>query len=101
MLVSLWLMAQFILITLAVAFGTSLPQSPTQALLFGAAGVLALAPLLTAVLCTHRASFALALPFPRTAQRPAPMRAFRVAQDPGTPGAALPRAPSRLASALG
>lgn len=101
MLLSLWMMVQFILVTLVVTFGASLPQSPAQALLFGAAGVLALAPLLTAVVCAYRTVVVPALPQSTTGMRPTPLRSFRVAQDPGTPGAALPRAPSCVVPALG
>lgn len=101
MLLSLWMMTQCVLVTLLVTLGTSLPQSPTQALVFGAAGVLALAPLLSDTVCSHRAGFDPALPHPVTRLRPTQLRAFRVAQDPGTPGTAFPRAPARIVPALG
>lgn len=101
MLLSLWMMTQFVLLTLLVVFGTSQPQSPVQAILLGAVGVLALAPALTAFVCARRRVFVLALPQCFRRQRSAIFRSFSLPQDPGTAGAALPRAPSHACSALG
>ncbi|KAM9863850.1 hypothetical protein ACI1US_00327 [Leucobacter sp. BZR 635] len=100
MMLSLWMMTQFVLITLVVAFGTSQPQSPAQAALLGAVGILALAPIITAFVCARRATFTAAAPTPRAPSPWAVFRTFRVAAAPGTPGTVLARAPSRLASPL-
>lgn len=99
MLLSLWMMGQFTLLTLVVAFGTTLPQSPAQALCFAAAGVLALVPLCAAVGSARRARLAPGA----TPSRPRAYRArvaeFSVAEDPGRPGQVLARAPSPVVHA--
>ncbi|GAA1318650.1 hypothetical protein ACFSWE_07090 [Leucobacter albus] len=100
MLLSLWLMSQFLLITLLVAFGAAQPQSPAQLALLGATCLLALAPVVTAIVCARRIALAFPLPSLTSRSRRASFRTFRVAADPGTPGAALARAPSRVVSSL-
>ncbi|MFF8818110.1 MULTISPECIES: hypothetical protein [Leucobacter] len=94
MLLSLWMMTQFALLTAAVAFGAAGPQSPVQLALVGAAGILALAPIVTVFLRGRRPTAVCPAQASRRRSRAASFRTFRVAADPGTPGSALARAPS-------
>lgn len=100
MLLSLWMMSQFVLLTLVVALGTVQPQSPAQAILVGAAGVLALAPLVAALVCPRRMPFVPAMQGPHARTRMSETLTFSVATEPGTPGTVLARAPSFLRSRL-
>ncbi|TQL42864.1 hypothetical protein FB468_0873 [Leucobacter komagatae] len=97
MLISLWMMAQFVLLTLVVAFGAAQPQSPAQLLLLGAASLLALAPMLTAAVGRRRAPLATPVTPPAALPRRAALRTFVLPADPGTPGSAFARAPSFVA----
>lgn len=94
MLISLWMMAQFFLLTLVLAFGAAQPQSPAQLLLLGAASLLALAPMLTAVAGRRRAPLTMPVAPPAALPRQVALRTFALPADPGTPGSAFARAPS-------
>lgn len=96
MLLSLWMMTQFALLTAVVAFGAAGPQSPVQVALVGAAGLLALAPIMTVFLRARRPAVVVPSLAPAPRSRAASFRTFRVAADPGTPGSALARAPSHV-----
>lgn len=100
MLLSLWMMTQFLLLTLVVALGTVQPQSPSQAILLGAAGVLACAPVAAAIVCSRRIPLVAALQGPHARSRPSVTPTFSMPAEPGAPGTVLARAPSRAGSHL-
>lgn len=101
MIATLWLMSQLLVVTALVMGGASLAESPVQAVLFGATAALLLATAITAVVFALRAAATIPVPSARPWLRAGLPRAFRLAQDPGVPGAVLVRAPARLVSPLG
>ncbi|MBP6684268.1 MAG: hypothetical protein KA158_02505 [Leucobacter sp.] len=100
MLLSLWMMTQFVLLTLVVALGTVQPQSPSLALLLGAAGMLAFAPVVAAIVHSRRVPLVPALQGPHVRTRTSAPPTFSIPTEPGTPGTVLARAPSRSGSRL-
>ena len=99
MLVSLWLMAQFIMLTVAVALGPHLPHSPMQALLILAVGALVVAPVVPWAVGVLTRILALAPHAPPARLRARTFHVPRAIGAPGTPGTALARAPSLVAHA--
>lgn len=101
MLISLWLMAQLVLLALSLALSAQLPQTPAQALLLVVVGAVALTPLIpVAVRALRRALAHAPSAAPGRSPRPRARGAFRLPSDPGVPGAALARAPSPVVRAL-
>ena len=94
MLLSLWLMSQFVLITLLVAGGAVAPQTPLQLALLGAVGLLAVAPAVLAVIAARRLPSAHLGWTERHAFRAACPATFRMPTAPGNPGMPRSRAPS-------
>ncbi|UYM03847.1 hypothetical protein [Solicola gregarius] len=100
MLQLLWVMAQSVTLTLGVALGPLLPQSPIQVLvlvLVGAAVLALLAPWILISLL-RRLSLRPQCPPPRSSR--ADSLGHRVPGAPGTPGCAFARAPSVAALAI-
>ena len=100
MLLSLWLMSQFVLITLLVALGSAQPQSPAQLALVGAVGLLVAAPIIIRIGWTRRVpALPAALAAPTPSRTGAPL-SYALPTTPGTPGTPLSRAPALVVIAL-
>lgn len=94
MLVSLWIALHFIVLTLTVAFGSHVPSSPFQALLFLAVGALLVAVVVPRALRTLTRALLIAPNAPPRGLRVRMAPARRLAGQPGTRGTAMVRAPS-------
>lgn len=100
MLLYLWLMAQFIVLSLGIAADPHLPHPPLQILLLVLMGAVALAPLVPWLIRSLVRAQSLAPHGPPASSRFTDVPAHRVPGAPGTPGTALARAPSRAVHAL-
>lgn len=99
MLISFWMMLQFVGMMLSVTLGAHLPQSPASVLLVLIIGALLLAPLAPSIAQALTRVFALVPHAPPVVPRAQTHRVWRVAGDPGTRGTVQARAPSRVVHA--
>lgn len=96
----LWMSVQFSALTVAVTFGLALPQSSLHALVLILVGAAALAPLLPCVVEALLRALSLAPDQPPIRSRVTCEPVHRALGAPGTPGAALVRAPAGIVPAL-
>lgn len=99
MLQQLWVVAQFTMLMLSVFIGANFPQSSLPVLALLVLGGVILAPLLplVATICLRTLSLPRNAP---TRCQPSTASVHRMLGAPGTPGAALARAPSVLVHTL-
>lgn len=99
MVTQLWLMLQFVLLSLGIAAGAQIAPSPLQLLATVLIGVIAVVPLLPWL--ARELARALGFTGPTPAfRRPRDANVFVVRGVPGTRGTALARAPSRVVPAF-
>ncbi|MDN5855096.1 MAG: hypothetical protein L0K86_20055 [Actinomycetia bacterium] len=100
MLLYLWLMAQFLVLTLGVVADPHLPHPPLQILILVLMGAVALAPLVPWLVRTLVRAQSLTPHGPPARSRFVDAPEHRLPGTPGTPGGTLARAPSLAVHAL-
>ncbi|UOQ57012.1 hypothetical protein MUN78_15320 [Leucobacter allii] len=99
MLMSMWMIAQLVMLALSVGFAANAPGSPVPAILLLVAGALALLPLVLAVVCILAHVLVGPVPGYGRGRPERRVREYRLPGDPGTPGSRLARAPARFVHA--
>ncbi|WP_209325558.1 hypothetical protein [Brevibacterium renqingii] len=100
MLTNLWLTLQLFVVVLSADLDSVVPQSPTHLIVLALLGAALLTPIaswagIALLRVLSLASRAPSLPDVRRG-----VREFRMPEEPGTPGTALARAPSRVVHAI-
>ncbi len=100
MLLHLFLMAQFLVLTLSIAADPHLPHSPLQILVLVLLGAVALTPAIPWLIRSLVRAQSLTPHGPPSRTRFTDARLHRLPGAPGTPGTALARAPALAVHAL-
>lgn len=100
MMQQLWVMAHFLALALSVAVGSHLPLAPVQLLVLVLAGAVLLAPVVSRLAYILTRALSLVPHGPPVRLRLARVPVGQAVGAPGTPGAALARAPSLVVGAF-
>src|SRR5699024_2758830 len=95
MLANMWLTLQLLVVVTSADIDSVVPQSPTHLIVLALLGAALLTPIATWAGIALLRVVSLAAPVPRLPAVRRGVRDSRMPEDPGTPGTALARAPSR------
>ena len=100
MLANMWLTLQLLVVVTSADIDSVVPQSPTHLIVLALLGAALLTPIATWAGIALLRVMSLAARVPRLPDVRRGVREFRMPEDPGTPGTALARAPSRVVHAI-
>jgi hypothetical protein len=100
MMTNMWLTLQLLVVVLSSDLDSVVPQSPTHLIVLALLGAALLTPIAAWASMSLLRVLSLSARPPSLPDARRSIREFRMPEEPGTPGTALPRAPSSVVHAI-